>query len=337
MSEEKLRKLQLETANDAVLQNLKSVVLNGWPEYYCQIPDDLRPYWDFKEQISIYDNILFKGEKVIVPQSLKPEMLAAIHQSHLGAEACKKRARHILFWPGLAQDIQDAVNKCSVCNSLKSHQPKEPLKPHIVPDRPWQMVGTDMFEFESRTYLATVDYYSGFFELDYLSSTKSASVITKLKSQFARHGIPDKLISDNGPQFSSAEFENFERTWGFKHTTSSPHYPQSNGMADRAVQTAKGILRKAKLDCQDPYLALLVYRNTPRDAALGSPVQRLFSQRTKTTLPTSEGLLTPQIVEPVCVKARLRELKQQQKLHYDKGSVPLQPLKEGDVVRMKSV
>ena len=63
------------------------------------------------------------------------------------------------------------------------------------------MVGTDMFEFESRTYLATVDYYSGFFELDYLSSTKSASVITKLKSQFARHGIPDKLISDNGPQF----------------------------------------------------------------------------------------------------------------------------------------
>ena len=108
-------------------------------------------------------------------------------------------------------------------------------------------------------------------------------------------------------------------------------------MAERAVQTAKGILWKAKFDCQDPYLALLVYRNTPRDAVLGSPVQRLFSQRTKTTLPTSEGLLTPQIVEPVCVKARLQELKQQQKLHYDKGSVPLQPLKEGDVVRMKSV
>ena len=337
MSEEKLRKLQMETANDAVLQNLKSVVLNGWPEYYCQIPDDLRPYWDFKEQISIYDNILFKGEKVIVPQSLKSEMLAAIHQSHLGAKACKKRAREILLWPGLAQDIQDAVNKCSVCNSLKSHQSKEPLKPHIFPDRPWQMVGTDMFEFESQTYLATVDYYSGFFELDYLSSTKSASVITKLKSQFAQHGIPDKLISDNGPQFSSAKFENFEKTWGFKHTTSSTHYPQSNGMAERAVQTAKGILRKAKLDHQDSYLALLIYRNTPRDAVLGSPVQRLFSRRTKTTLPTSEGLLTPQAVEPVCVKARLQELKQQQKLHYDKGSVPLQPLKEGDVVRMKSV
>ena len=125
MSEEKLKKLQLETANDAVLQSLKlNLKLN-------LKPNDLRPYWNFKEQISIYDNILFKGEKVIVLQSLKPEMLAAIHQSHLGAEACKRRVREFLFWPGLAQDIQDAVNKCSVCDSLKSHQPKEPLKPHI--------------------------------------------------------------------------------------------------------------------------------------------------------------------------------------------------------------
>ena len=262
-------------------------------------------------------------------------MFAAIHQSHLGTEACKKRAREILFWPGLAQDIQDAVNKCSVCNSLKSHQPKESLKPHIVPDRPWQMVGTDMFEFESRTYLATVNYYSGFFELDYLSSTKSASVITKLKSQFARHGTPDKFISDNGPQFSSDEFENFERTWGFKHTTSSPHYPQSNGMAERTVQTAKGILPKAQLDRQDPYLALLVYRNTSGDAVLGSSVQ---SQSVQDCFPRErKQTCQTQIVEPVCVKARLQGLKQQQNLHYDKGSVALQPLKEGDVVRMKSV
>ena len=170
------------------------------------------------------------------------------------------------------------------------------------------MVGTDIFEFESLTYLVTVDYYSGFFELDYLPSAKWTTVITKLKSRFTSHGIPDKLVSDNGPQFSSAEFENFERTWGFGHTTNSPHYPQSNGVAKRAVQTAKGILRKAKLYCQDRYLALLVYRNTRKRHSAGSPVQRLFSPRTKTTQPTSERLLTPQIVEPVCIKARLQQL-----------------------------
>ena len=185
---------------------------------------------------------------MIVPQSMKSEMLAAIHQSHLSAEACKKRAREVLFWPGLCQDIQDIVEKCGVCNSMKRHQPKEPLMPQKVPNRPWEMVGTDILELESQNYLVIVDYYSGFFELDYLTSTKSTSVITRLKSQFARHGIPDELISDNGPQFSSSEFANFRRTWGSKHTTSSPHYPQSNGMAERAVQTAKSILHKAKLD-----------------------------------------------------------------------------------------
>ena len=185
MSEDKLTKLQEATANDTVLQNLTSFVLNGWPEYYSQCPDELRPYWDFKEQISIYDKVLFKGEKVIVPQPMKSEMLAAIPQSHLSAEACKKRAQEILFWPGLCQEIQDTVDKCSVCNSMKRHQHKEPLMPCKVPNRPWEMVGTDIFEFESQNYLVTVDYYSGFFELDYLSSTKSTSVITCLKSQFA--------------------------------------------------------------------------------------------------------------------------------------------------------
>ena len=126
MSEDKLTKLQEATANDTVLQNLTSVVLNGWPEYYSQCPDELRPYWDFKEQISIYDNVLFKKEKVIVPQTMKSEMLAAIHQSHLSAEACKKHAREILFSPALCQDIQETVDKCGVCNSMQRHQPKNP-------------------------------------------------------------------------------------------------------------------------------------------------------------------------------------------------------------------
>lgn len=78
-------------------------------------------------------------------------------------------------------------------------------------------------------------------------------MITRLKSQFARHGIPDELISDNVPQFSKSQFSNFTRTWDFEHTTNSPHYPQYNGMSERAIQTTKSILHKAKLDHQDTY------------------------------------------------------------------------------------
>ena len=134
----------------------------------------------------------------------------------------------------------------------------------------WSKVGADFFELDGRNYLLFVNYYSRVFELDYLSSTSSKSVISKVKSQIARYGIFKDLISDNGPQFKSREFEDFALKYRFRHTTSSPGYLKSNGMAERAVQTDKSITKK---DNEDPYLALLDFRNTPRGAIVGSPAQ----------------------------------------------------------------
>ena len=114
-----------------------------------------------------------------------------------------------------------------------------------------------------------VRYYRGlplrFFEVAKLQDNKSITVITHIKSAFARHGIPSEMISDNGPQYSSKEFESFARSWEFKHTTTSPLNPQANGLVEKAVQTVKNLLTKAEQDSRDPYLALLEYRNTPID------------------------------------------------------------------------
>ena len=97
--------------------------------------------------------------------------------------------------------------------------------PHEIPSRPWQKVGTDLFLFHQRQYLITVDYYSSFFEVDKLNVTDSRTVIEKLKMQFSRHGIPEIIISDNGPQYASAEFAKFASDWHFQHITSSPRNP----------------------------------------------------------------------------------------------------------------
>lgn len=121
--------------------------------------------------------------------------------------------------------------------------------------------------------------------MDPLDHMTSREVIKRLRAQFARHGIPDLCMSDNGPQFASEEFANFARMWEFEHTTSSPHYPQSNGKAEQAVKVAKQILRKAKHAKSDPYLALLDYRNTPTQHVGTSPVMRLMGRRTKNTPP----------------------------------------------------
>ena len=336
VSDDKLQELKDATQKDEVLRKLRNFVEFGWPDHLKDVDQSVASYWDFKEYICVSDDLLFKGDRLIVPESMRAEMLKAIHQGHFGSEACKRRAREVLFWPKMSQDIEAEVKTCEICNAHKKHQQKEPLHPHTVPQRPWSKVGADLFEVDGRNYLLLVDYYSGFFELDYLSDTTSKSVISKIKSQIARYGIFEDLISDNGPQFKSREFEDFALKYGFRHTTSSPGYPKSNGMAERAVQTAKSIIKKAKEDNEDPYLGLLNFRNTPRDATVGSPVQRLMGRRTRTQLPISEHLLTFKLSSPVSVQARLEEYRKQQKKFYDRTAKPLEVLKQGDVVRMKT-
>ncbi|XP_046858591.1 uncharacterized protein K02A2.6-like [Xenia sp. Carnegie-2017] len=226
VSEEKMNQLKEETKKDKAMKKLRQYVENGWPDLRSKVDLDVLNYWDFKETLSVQDDLLFKGDRVIIPESLRTDMLKAIHQGHFGSESCKRRARECLYWPKMSLEIEAEVRKCEICNAHKSHQQKEPLQSHTVPHRPWSKVGADLFELNGRSYLLMVDYYSGFFEIDYLLNTTSKTVITKMKSQIARYGIFEDLITDNGPQFRSKEFRAFSLQYGFKHTTSSPGYPK---------------------------------------------------------------------------------------------------------------
>ena len=141
-----------------------------------------------------------------------------------------------------------------------------------------------------------VDYYSKYPELCILKDKTATSVVTSMKSIFARHSIPDKVVADNMP-FSSKAFRKFASEWGFKVSSSSPRYPQSNGMSERAIQTIKNLLKKACQDGNDSYIALLEYRNTPISGLKESPAQLLMSRMLKSKLPTVESLLKPRVVD----------------------------------------
>ena len=183
-----------------------------------------------------------------------------------------------------------------------------------TPDRPWSIISADLFDLHGHAYLITVDHYSKWPELAKLDNQSSVHTIQHLKSQFARYGIPDKFISDNGPQFSSDSFKKFAKDYGFTHVTSSPHFPQSNGQAERTVQTVKSLLRKAS----DSYKALLAYRNTPLEKLGLSPSQLFLVRRLKTDLPTTAVLLKPEPHNSQEVEERIKTKKYQDKLHYDK-------------------
>ena len=128
-----------------------------------------------------------------------------------------------------------------------------------------EKVACDLFDFESKHYLVCVDYYSDSFEVDRIYDKKSREVISKLRSQFARHGIPVQLFSDNWPPFNSKEFQEFALAYEFEHLTSSPRFFKSNGKVENAVKIAQNIMQKARDTGTDPNLSFLDYRNTPTE------------------------------------------------------------------------
>ena len=157
------------------------------------------------------------------------------------------------------------------------------------------------FELHGLDYLVTTDHYSNFFEVDVLTSKTSKGVIDKLKPHLARYGFPDRITTDNGPQFDCREFQRFAEQY---------QRPRSNGKAENSVKTAKQIVKKAIDAGRDPQLPLLDFRNTPLEGMDSSPAQRLFSHRTRTSLPIASQLLQPQLVPDVGDKLQERKLKQ---------------------------
>jgi hypothetical protein len=334
ISEARLAEIRSETNADSQMQSLRTVILHGWPEQRQDCPVQVEPYWNHRDEMTVIDDIIFKGEKIVIPRALRSQMLDKVHIGHMGIEKCKMRARDIIFWPGMGKDIETVVSKCSVCQERNMHNPKEPLIPHEIPTLPWEVVATDLFDHENSKYVLVVDYYSRYIEVARLQSTTSAAVIHKLKSIFARHGIPRKVVSDNGPQYSSAEFAQFSKDWGFVHDTSSPNYPSSNGLAEKCVQTVKNLLSKAQADKKDPYISLLEYRNTPLAENKLSPAQLLMSRRARSVLPCTDAQLAPSVVDHQYVIKCKQTAQQKQKFYHDRGSHDLIPLHEGETVRV---
>ena len=116
--------------------------------------------FDVRDELSVQESLIFKGERVLVPKLLRNDMIKRVHSTHLGVEGCLRRARECFYWPGMNAEIKNSISCCDVCRSCDTKQAKETLYPHEVPDRPWVKVAVDLFEFNSRNYLITVDYYS---------------------------------------------------------------------------------------------------------------------------------------------------------------------------------
>ena len=328
----RLDDVQAHTAKDDTLQVLTRVILEGWPEDKTAIPAAAMPYLSVMDELSVQNGIILRGERALIPKSLRHDMLRRIHMSHMDMEGCLRRARECVYWPAMSIEVKDFILKCDICRSVDNKQQKETLISHDVPNRPWAKVGVDLFTFNQTNHLIIVDYFSGFWEIYPVENTTASQIIRKMKMQFARHGIPDVCVSDNGPQFTAHEYKNFSKQWKFEVVTTSPRYPKSNGKVENAVGAAKRLMKKAKKNSSDAYLALLDNCNTPTQGLDTNPAQRLMSRRTKTLLSTAKNLLVPEVT--MGQHQKILANKQRQAKYYNKAAHDLPALISGDVVRV---
>lgn len=151
--------------------------------------------------------------------------------------------------------IESVVSSCAACCSNRSKQPAEPLMPHAVPEYPWQKIGADIFSYNRRDFLLVVDYFSKFPLVVRLNDKVASTVSGVLKSLFAIYGTPMTLFSDNMP-FASEYMRKFASDWNFDIVTSSPGFAQSNGQAERDIQTVKSFFKKAELSGSGSQVAM---------------------------------------------------------------------------------
>ena len=320
ISDNMWEKMRSETSCDEILQNVVLSLKEG--------KKLLGIFINFVNDLHVVDGVLFRGTQIVVPQSLRSEMLNRIHEGHLGITKCKQRARQCLYWPGISKDTEDMVKKCDLCMKYQYKQAAQPLTQEHQ-NMPWHKVAADIFSLGNQDYILVIDFFSNYPEVLPKQNKSATSVIKAMKSIFSRHGIPVELTSDNVP-FSSYEFVEFADHYCFNYKPISPHHSNSNGKAEKGVQIVKRILKKCLEKHDDPFLALLNYRNTPLQCGQ-SPAQLLMNRTLKTRLPDAFFEVQNQSKQTL---DKIRRTRSQRKFHYDKLTRPLPPLDNGQVVRI---
>ena len=119
-----------------------------------------QPYYGARGHLSIHDGLITYDDRLIIPHCLRADVLQKIHEGHQGITKCRERAHQSVWWPKIGEEIVQIVQQCAHCQKYKPTTAKEPMVPTVLPDRPWQMLGVDLLDFNGQQYMVVVDYYS---------------------------------------------------------------------------------------------------------------------------------------------------------------------------------
>ena len=317
------KQLAAATRSDPVLSRVVQYTRSGWP---AQPPQDCQAYYRHRFELTVEGQCLLWGIHVIVPPKYRHHVLKQLHSDHIGIVRMKSLARSHVWWPGIDSEVETLVKSCLPCQSIRASPPRAPLNPWVWPSKPWSRIHVDFAGlYRGHTYFVIVDAFSKWVEVMDMPSITSERTIVVLRDLFARYGLPDQLVSDNGTQFTSSEFQVFMKQNGIKHIRCAPYHPATNGAAERFVQTLKKALRGGKEDGKSPQHLLssflLKYRSTPHSVTGETPSMLFLGRQVKTLL----DLLKP------CVEVKVRNRQADQKKSHD-GHCRAREFEVGDLV-----
>ena len=290
-------RVQHETGVDQVMTTLRQMVQEGFPEEKNNLPDNLKEFYKHRHNLNVCEGVvMYNWDRVVIPRSLRREVMEGLHAGHQCVVGMKARAAHSVFWPGINGAIQDIRDRCLTCNTIAPSQAAEPAITAPPPMYPFQQVCSDYFELNGATYVVMVDRYSGWPSVSYLEPGKanSKTLINTLREWFQLFGVPEECASDGAGTYVSEATKEFFKVWGVKSRVSSRAFAHSNARAELGVKTCKRLIRdntgpKGTLDTDKFGRALLQYRNTPLQGVGLSPAQILFGRELRDFLPFAPG------------------------------------------------
>ena len=125
--------------HDGDLTTLAHYIQKGWPDDRKTLPFSIQAYFPIREELSLQNGVIFKGERVVVPTAMRAKVMNLLHQAHTGIDGTTRRAREVVYWPRMYTDLESLVRHCQACQTYQRSQPREPMISHEIPERPWQM------------------------------------------------------------------------------------------------------------------------------------------------------------------------------------------------------
>ena len=283
-----IRQIQDHTTNDVTLQKVvKAISSSRWPK-----DPDIKPYFNARHDLSLYKNIILKGQRIVIPQDLQRHILDIAHQSHQGVIKTKHLLREKVWWPQIGKHVEDLILTCHACQVTAPAVTKfEPSQPTDIPSTPWETIAMDIQGPypTGDNLLVMIDYRSRYPIVVKQKSTSTQCVINAMKHTFSIFGYPKNIVTDNGPQFTSLDFRKYLQKHAIAHRRTTPYWPQANGEVERFNRTLKRYNQTAAVTGKDWRETLnsflLDYRTTPHTVTKVSPATLMFGRQISNDLP----------------------------------------------------